>query len=193
MKKKFYSIGIMAAVLSLHCSLAYAVTVGKSYYRVNQGAGWYASRWNRFYSQDQGSRLIPYSWVVALKEPDGQPFLRDSLSRYGYIKNARNAFNPQSLPVGFLVVGSGSNSAEFSMTCAACHTRQIRVGEKNYRIDGGPALSDTFNFFKDLDKAVGFTLDSPAAFTEFQNSVVAQGQMAPSRDDLNVWYQRYHL
>ena len=193
MKKNLSSYVMVFVLLAVHCSLSYAGAVGKPYYRVNQGAGWNASGWNRFYSQDQGSRIIPYSWIVALKQPDGQLFLRDSLSRYGYIKNAKNAFNPQSLPVGFLVVGSGSNAAQFSMTCAACHTRQITVGEKNYRIDGGPSLSDPFNFFKDLETAVGFTLDSPAAFTEFQNSVAAQGQPAPSRDELNAWYQPYHV
>lgn len=174
------------------CLMAYAGTVEKSYYRVRQGAEWNASKANRFYSQDQGSRIIPYSWIVALRTPDGQLFLRDSLSRYGYIKNIKNAFNQNSLPVGFLVAGKGLQSAEFSMTCAACHTRQLTVGDKNYRIDGGPAFSDTFGFFKDLDTSVGFTLENPEAFTQFQNSVTEQGQPAPSRDELTAWYQPYH-
>lgn len=62
----------------------------------------------------------------------------------------------------------------------------------NYRADGGPALSDIFSFFKDLDSAVGFTLSNGQAFTQFQQAVQAQGVPIPSREDLAGWYLPYH-
>jgi hypothetical protein len=34
-----------------------------------------------FYSQDQGSRIMQHSWLEALKQSDGSPFLGDSLGR----------------------------------------------------------------------------------------------------------------
>src|SRR6516162_6300289 len=102
---------------------------------VNQGPNWTAATRADFYSRDQGSRMIPLAWLRALKQANGQPFLADSLSRYGYLPNPSN---PNGLPVGF--TASGPTGAQtVGMTCSACHTRQINVGNTNYRIDGGPA------------------------------------------------------
>ena len=49
--------------------------------------GWTDSERNQFYTGDQGSRIMKTSWMVALKRPDGQPFLGDQLNRYGYLSN----------------------------------------------------------------------------------------------------------
>jgi hypothetical protein len=62
---------------------------------------------------------MPLSWLEALKQSDGTPFLADSLSRYGYLRNPANS---NGLPVGF--TASGPQGNQFAgMTCAACHTR----------------------------------------------------------------------
>jgi cytochrome c5 len=84
--------------------------------------------------------MIPLAWLEALKQPDGQPFLADSLARYGYLPNPANAAT-NKLPVGF--TASGPAGAQIAgMTCAACHTRQIIVQGVPFRIDGGPAIVD---------------------------------------------------
>ena len=46
--------------------------------------------------------MIPYNWLAALKQPNGQPFLADNLARYGYLTNPANT---NGLPVGFTVTG----------------------------------------------------------------------------------------
>jgi hypothetical protein len=147
-----------------------------------------------FYSQDQGSQLIPLRWFLALQQPQGQkPFGADHLSRYGYLNNE---FIPDSsLPVGFTKNGEVGN--EFlGMTCAACHTRQIQVGKEVYRIDGGPAMVDFQSFLADLDAAVERTLQSPDVFAEFAREVLSsedgEEPRAELRRQVEAWYTRFH-
>src|SRR5437762_3546166 len=64
---------------------------------LSQGANWTAADRDEYYSQDQGGRLIPLAWLKALKHLDGQPFLADNLSRYGYLANPASG---SGLPVG---------------------------------------------------------------------------------------------
>lgn len=147
-----------------------------------------------FYSQDQGSQLIPLRWFRALKQPQGgEPFGADHLSRYGYLKN-EFAADP-SLPIGFTT--NESTEGEFlGMTCAACHTRQIQVGTRTYRIDGGPAMADFQSFLADLDTAVDQTLKSDEAFEKFAGEVLSSGANAAARGALKervaAWHMRFH-
>jgi hypothetical protein len=115
---------------------------------VAQGRDWTPAERLEFYSQDQGSRIMPLVWFEALQQPNGEPFNADSLARYGYLPNP--ASPTPGLPVGFTVNGTGSDTA-VGMTCAACHTRQIVFGGVAYRIDGGPAIVDFQAFLADLN------------------------------------------
>src|SRR3977135_2383555 len=118
---------------------------------MDQGSNWTQATRDDFYTRDQGSRMIPLAWLSALKQSNGQPFLADSLARYGYLPNPANS---NGLPVGFTASGrTGSRTA--GMTCAACHSRQITAEGKTYRIDGGPAIVDFQSFLADLDTAAG--------------------------------------
>ena len=42
---------------------------------VPQGPNWTPVTRLQFYSQDQGSQIMPLSWLEALKQPNGKPFL----------------------------------------------------------------------------------------------------------------------
>jgi hypothetical protein len=158
---------------------------------VNQGSNWTVATRTDFYSRDQGSRMIPLAWLRALKQPNGQPFLADSLARYGYLPNA----NSDGLPVGFTASGPAA-SRTVGMTCAACHTRQITAEGKAYRIDGGPAIVDFQSLLADLDTAVGQALGSDT-FNSFASAVL--NSTTPDPDDVvalhqnvDAWYLRYH-
>jgi hypothetical protein len=105
---------------------------------VYQGRDWTTTERTDFYTRDQGSRLINLTWLQALKGSDARPFLSDGLSRYGFLPNPGNTAN---LPVGFHATGP-AGSQIVGITCAACHTRQVEVDGKTYRIDGGPAFVD---------------------------------------------------
>jgi len=165
-------------------------TAGKP--AVDQGPDWTLATRASFYSQDQGSQIMPVQWIIALKQPNGDPFLAGNLTRYGYLANAEN---PTSiLPVGFTAAGPVGGQV-IGMTCAACHTRQIEVQGAAYRIDGGPAIVDFQSFLRDLDTAVNAVITDPTAFQEFATAVLGQphspADEAKLMADLKAWYLRY--
>jgi hypothetical protein len=157
-----------------------------------QGENWTDTDRTNFYSQDQGSQMMPLAWFRALKQPSGQPFLADSLSRYGYLPNPAS---DNGLPIGF--TASGPESVAFAgMTCSACHTRQITADGTAYRIDGGPAIVDWQSFSTDLDAAVAQLLHNDGDFRDFAAAVLGPGASRPDdmkklREDLQLWYERY--
>ena len=155
---------------------------------VRQGNAWTAAARADFYSRDQGSRIIPLAWLRALKAADGQPFLHDGLARYGYLPNPNGRFN---LPVGFMAAAGPAGVQYAAMNCSACHTRQIAVGGSEYRIDGGPAISDFQAFLSDLDAAVGRVLADDTAFAAFAAAVPGAGP--DLRDQVAAWYRREHV
>ena len=160
---------------------------------VDQGEGWTEARRQQFYMQDQGSRMMPLSWIKALKQPDGTGFMADVLSRYGYLPKPESA--RPDLPVGFTVADE-KGVPTIGMTCAACHTRQIEVSGNAYRIDGGPAIVDFQGFLADLDRAVGAVLATPGALATFASEVLGAShtpaEAATLLSELETWYLRYH-
>jgi hypothetical protein len=160
---------------------------------LDQGKDWTPTARKDFYSRDQGSQIMPVSWMVALKQLDGQPFMADSLGRYGYLANPDSV--PPGLPVGF-TVANGKSGRVIGMTCSACHTRQIEVEGATYRIDGGPAIVDFQTFLSDLDRAVGKVLKDESAFVDFAHGVLGAeptpAQMAQLRSELQAWYLPYN-
>ena len=128
----------------------------------DQGAQWSALNRKEFYSLDQGARVMPLSWFKALKRFDGTGFLDDSLGRYGYLHNPDSP--TPGLPVGFLAAAEHDGSQSLSITCSACHTRQIEIDGAPFRIDGGPGIVDIGSFFSDLDAAYAKLLGDDCRF-----------------------------
>lgn len=160
---------------------------------VDQGPQWFRNTRAQFYTQDQGSRLMPLRWFMALKQENGEPFAADHLGRYGYLRNNENLAS--NLPVGFTVNGPTGNEA-IGMNCAACHTREIQVGTSTLRIDGGPAIADFQSFLSDLDKAMVRIAKTEAAFKEFTAAVLehepSAAEIALLKKDVKSWYLPFH-
>lgn len=159
---------------------------------LNQGPQWDQANRAAFYTQDQGSRIMPITWFKALRLSDNTPFTADGLARFGYLMNPDS---PIGLPVGF-TTGNWQNTEYVGMTCAACHTRQIRVDGKYYRIDGGPALSNLQSLFAEMDAAVQRALSSDTTFSAFAADVLGKGAtpgaVAQLRADVTAWAGPYH-
>jgi cytochrome c5 len=155
-----------------------------------------------FYQRDQGSRLIPLSWLRALHRTDGTPFLPNGLERYGYLPNPDSHSNPfaandVSLPVGFTLSGADA-TAVVGMTCSACHTRELIYKNTRLRIDGGPAIVDFQGLLSDLNASVAAVL-AGSQFESFAHQVLdsagataTPAQIAQLRQDVQAWYNDFN-
>lgn len=145
--------------------------------------GWDANASLWFYNTTQGSALLPYSFLLALEQPDqdagvtcdrngvsGNWFLcPEYIDDFRYLPQKSTFFNPDGLPVGFAkeVYKAGGHWADtdiekpteyVGLTCAACHTGQVNFGNRALRIDGGPAMADMVGFLERLTDALEQTL-----------------------------------
>lgn len=162
--------------------------------------GWTRDEALDFYNTSQGSQLIPYSWFLALEQSDNQSLFRDRkhIEKLGYIPQQASAGrNPDGLPIGFVKddvaeaflassmsagrLGILSNNQEYAynewlgLTCAACHTAEIKYNGHKLRIDGGPALSDMPAFLGGMKAAIDATIADNEKMVRFAKRVLSEG------------------
>lgn len=143
--------------------------------------GWSAADQRAWYEASQGSRLIPLDWLVALERPaGGAAFLdRGHIESFRYLP--REAGHAHGLPLGFAIDQRNDESLSktklrwwrdqspsapwVGMTCAACHTGELRYGGKAMRIDGGAPLADFQGFIEALNTSLSLTLAGGEAET----------------------------
>ena len=151
--------------------------------------GWSAQDEAEFATTAQGSHVMPMAWFEALRRTDrDEAFAADRLARYGYIPG------DGALPVGFVRDGSAEDP-QLGMTCAACHTGQVRYRGTVWRVDGGRAESDFQAFLVDLGAAVRATLADDRRFAAFAAEVEGRAASAPEaaglRAKLAAWSGAY--
>lgn len=187
-----FIIASLLAVLSTAAPTAGWAQTSDQPSAVDQGPVWTPEKRSRFYSLDQGSRIIPLNWLRAFKSPDGKPFLHDGLVRYGYLPDAGSLHN---LPLGLTATGPFGEEM-LGITCAACHTRDIRHDGKTYRVDGAPAMIDFQAFLRDIDMAATTVAVDPNAYKEFSRALLGPNTGTAVEDQLRwsfrYWYNRYH-
>jgi hypothetical protein len=137
--------------------------------------GWTVEDRQTFYHTTQGTRVLPYQWLLALEEPGlfpKGPFLTDERARrFRLIPDPNTLNNPDRLPVG-LAKDVAPDGEFISVTCAACHTGQISFNGTLMRIDGGPATHNLSGFFIDAYGALADTLSRPLKFRRFAKRVL---------------------
>jgi hypothetical protein len=133
-------------------------------------------------SLSQGSRLIPSTWLRALEQPGStERFLEPAWieEQFRYLPGE----GEHGLPLGFVEDTSddsglsksrlrwlskqGTEEPWVGLTCAACHTTKITLGDATLRIDGGPTLADLQRFLDVLNRALVETRDDEASFDRF--------------------------
>lgn len=108
---------------------------------------WSAADRQTYYFTPQGTQVkgLRYEWFGALELPFSQQRFAapEYLARFGFlIDPAQKATpnNPGNLPVGFARhQNPGSQEQFLDITCAACHTGELRFNGQAVRIDGGSA------------------------------------------------------
>jgi mono/diheme cytochrome c family protein len=108
-----------------------------------------------FYTTPQGSKLMPYKWVMALERTDANVPWVQNLDRFGFLPNRTSGVNPDGLPVGLVQDGQ-----DLGLTCAACHTNQLNFRGTTYQIDGAPTNASLWEFLADLGNAFAATAKS---------------------------------
>lgn len=108
---------------------------------------WSAAERQTYYFTPQGTQVkgLRYDWFTALELPFSQQRFAspEYLARFGFLVDpAQKASpgNPGNLPVGFARhQNPGSTDQFLDITCAACHTGELRFKGQAIRIDGGSA------------------------------------------------------
>jgi len=192
--------GTIAVTASLALSLPVRADAPEPPIYLNQN--WTAAERTEFYFTPQGSQLLPLAWFLALEQGrSAQPFIHPShIARLGFLndENAYGANNPEGLPVGFAKEPVAGGETWVGMTCAACHTGEIRFEDQTVRIDGAPTLGDFTGFCGDLIDALRATLDQPLKFGRFARRVLDHATSL-ERGDLRLrvrtqleWLERFH-
>lgn len=122
-----------------------------------------------FYFTDQGSRFIPYDIFINLEQAGRQELFRapENMLRYGYIPVPASKENPDALPIGFVHADQ-----YLGLTCAACHTQQLKYAGKFVRIDGGQSMADLPKLVMELETALGHTLNQAEVYGRFQERIL---------------------
>lgn len=134
-----------------------------------------------FYSTPQGSYLMPLAWYLALERADSSTLFNSPqhIARLGFLNDegAYGPANPEGLPVGFAKEPVAGGETWVGLTCAACHTGEVRYRGQTVRIDGGPTLGDFTALSEGVAAALQATLDQPAKFRRFARRVLANPAM----------------
>lgn len=152
---------------------------------------WSADERQTYYFTPQGTQVkgLRYDWFTALELPFSQQRFAspEYLARFGFLVDpAQKASpaNPGNLPVGFARhQNSGSTDEFLDITCAACHTGELRFNGQAIRIDGGsaqhvlPSSVPTLrggSFGQALVASLASTYYNPWKFERFARQVLGQ-------------------
>ena len=156
----------------------------------------YLDQWSKedrqtFYYTPQGTQVkgLRYSWFSALELPLGSSKFADPayLARFGFLVDPQQqatALNPANLPVGFTRHEDSKTGLDYlDISCAACHTGQLRYKGQAIRIDGGAALHSLAStvptvkggsFGQALGMSMVFTYYNPLKFKRFAKTVLGE-------------------
>ncbi|RON06397.1 di-heme-cytochrome C peroxidase [Pseudomonas brassicacearum] len=174
--------------------------------QVNYLEQWDAADRQTYYFTPQGTQVkgLRYNWFTALELPfSEQRFAApEYLARFGFLVDpAQKATpnNPGNLPVGFARHQNPGSKEEFlDVTCAACHTGELRFKGQAIRIDGGsaqhvlPSSVPTLrggSFGQALVASLASTYYTPWKFERFARNVLGQdydAQHSQLREDFKT-------
>lgn len=143
---------IVLAIITLAVIVYYVANPKLPFYTPPQQVR-YLDQWSEeqrqtYYFTPQGTQVkgLRYEWFQALELPfSEQRFASpEYLARFGFLVDPQqkaSANNPGNLPVGFSRHQNPGNASEhyLDITCAACHTGELRFKDQAVRIDGGTA------------------------------------------------------
>jgi hypothetical protein len=165
--------------------------------------GWTEQEWLQFHHTPQGTRLTRYEWFMALEQPCLSLLACDLfsdptyLSRFGFVPSAKDPkLNPGGLPVGFARQDdftdpeSGESYSVVGLTCAACHTGELRYGGYAVQIEGGAAMIELARLQRALGLAMALTKRIPGRLGRFEDRVLGENALEDARAQLAEEFDR---
>jgi len=156
----------------------------------------YLDQWSEadrqaYYYTPQGTQVkgLHYAWFGALEKPFSRDRLAapEYLARFGFLVDPQqhpSSLNPGNLPVGFARHEDASTGVAYlDITCAACHTGELRHDGQAVRIDGGAAMHSLAStvptlrgggFGQALGMSMAFTYYNPLKFRRFAQEVLGE-------------------
>lgn len=171
---------------------------------------WSADERQTYYYTPQGTQVkgLRYEWFSALELPfSSSKFATpDYLARFGFLVDPAQQptpLNPGNLPVGFARHADAESGEHYlDISCAACHTGELRYKGQAVRIDGGAALHSLAStvptvrggsFGQALGMSMAFTYYNPLKFRRFAKQVLGDeysSHKAQLRRDFKVVLDR---
>jgi hypothetical protein len=142
---------------------------------VNLSQGWGQDEQQSFYFTSQGSQLLPYDWFLVLEQPGHTNLFRSTqnMERQRWLPSRPTDLNPDGLPVGFVKdLDAETKQSYLGLTCAACHTTEIKYGPVTMRVDGGSSMADASLFLTEMTQTTGETFGSQDKFDRFAHNVL---------------------
>ena len=137
--------------------------------------GWTTEERQDFYHLSPGTRLIPYEWFLALEAAKGQHF-KDTVGAFWLLLDPNQTSNADRLPVGLGQTSGGPQQGrQVGITCAFCHTSQIRYKDQQIRIDGAPSMQYNARFILALLNLLGTIYKDEQKFQNFAKTVLGPG------------------
>ena len=135
--------------------------------------GWTAADRQEFYHLSPGTQLLPYDWFIALETTRGTQRFKEMVDVFWLLPDRNPASNADLLPVGLGVTSGGSpQRRHLGVTCAFCHTGEIRYRTHRIRIDGAPSMQYNARFFQSLLASLGATYQDDRKLGRFASRVL---------------------
>jgi hypothetical protein len=132
--------------------------------------------------------MLPYSWFLNLEQWDNKQKLRAAanMRKMGFLDDGVSVTNPDGLPVGFAKDPHPTRGDSLGLTCAACHTGQIRYNDVDIRIDGGQSLGDLEQLQNAIHASLDATLADSGKFKRFSDAELGFSASADARNELRA-------
>ena len=154
--------------------------------------GWTAEDRQEFYHLSPGTQLIAADWFIALEAGTGGRRFKDMVDVFWLLADPNPVSNADRLPVGLgQTPGVPPQGRQLGITCAFCHTAQIRYRTHRIRIDGAPSMQYNARFFQALLASLGATYKDERKFNRFAARVLDNDKDQEKRAALRGHLGRY--
>ena len=157
--------------------------------------GWNDRLREAYYFTDEGSKLLPYDWFLALERASSQELFRSNehMDALRFLPSQETRLNPDGLPVGFAKGIDEQGQAWVGFNCALCHTGELRYQDTTIRIDGAPTLGDLQTLQIELLDALKATSGDIGKFDRFASQVLEPAPADAEISPLEIEAEREEL